>query len=98
MKFKTYKNMIARPYYVCADIEAILSPYVDEKANKQEERIAEIPEQYAKQNIAVKIRSPIRRIAVHKPIAVCLYLVCTFDTSKNKLWRYVGEDCIIKMF
>ena len=32
MKFKNYKNMLERPYYVCADIEAILSPYVDEKA------------------------------------------------------------------
>ena len=97
MKFKNYKNMLERPYYVCADIEAILSPYVDEKANKQEELSAKIIEHYAKQNITVKIRAPTRRVALHKPTAACLYLVCTFDSTKNKLWHYVGEECIINM-
>ena len=40
-------------------------------------------EEYAKQGIIAKITSPTRRIATHKPIAVCLYLVCTFDSSKK---------------
>ena len=83
MKFKNYKNMLERPYYVCADIEATLSPYVDEKANEQEKHIANVIEEYAKQGISAKIRPPTRRIAKHKPIAVCLYLVCTFDSSKK---------------
>ena len=31
------------------------------------------------------------------PNSVCLYIVCTYDSSKNELWSYVGEDCVVKM-
>ena len=25
------------------------------------------------------------------------YLVCTYDNTKNRLWSYVGKDCITEM-
>jgi hypothetical protein len=37
------------------------------------------------------------RIARHEPNSACIYLVCTYDNSKNRLWTYVGEDCIVQM-
>ena len=36
-------------------------------------------------------------IAKHKPNSACIYLVCTYDSSKNRLWHYVGEDCVEQM-
>jgi hypothetical protein len=37
------------------------------------------------------------RVARHEPNSACIYLVCTYDSSKNRLWTYVGEDCIVQM-
>jgi CRISPR/Cas system CMR-associated protein Cmr1 (group 7 of RAMP superfamily) len=37
------------------------------------------------------------KIAKHEPNSACVYLVCTHDPSKNKLWHYVGTDCVEKM-
>ena len=37
------------------------------------------------------------RIARHEPNSMGLYLVCTYDYSKNRLWKYVGEDCVDKL-
>ena len=36
---------------------------------------------------------------LHKHIAnsCCYYFVCTYDSSKNKLMTFVGNDCIYKM-
>jgi hypothetical protein len=33
----------------------------------------------------------------HEPNSACFYLVCTYDNTKNRLWSYVGEDCITEM-
>ena len=37
------------------------------------------------------------RIARHEPNSQAFYLVCTCDYSKNRLWKYVGEDCAEKL-
>ena len=37
------------------------------------------------------------RIARHEPSSQAFYLVCTHDYSKNRLWEYVGEDCVEKL-
>ena len=37
------------------------------------------------------------KIAKHEANSACIYLVCTFDPSRNRLWHYVGVDCIEKM-
>jgi hypothetical protein len=37
------------------------------------------------------------KIARHEANSACFYLVCTFDTSRNRLWKHVGTDCIEKM-
>ena len=37
------------------------------------------------------------KIAKHEANSACIYLVCTFDPSRNRLWHYVGTDCIEKM-
>jgi hypothetical protein len=34
------------------------------------------------------------RITRHEPNSVCVHFVCTYDSSKNRLWTYVGEDCV----
>ena len=36
------------------------------------------------------------RIARHEPNSICFYFVCTYDYSKNRLWRHIGEDCVEK--
>ena len=36
------------------------------------------------------------RIARHGPNSMCFHLVCTYDYSKNRLWKHVGEDCVEK--
>ena len=33
----------------------------------------------------------------HKPNSVALYLVCSYDNTKNELSSCVGEDCVSKL-
>ena len=33
-------------------------------------------------------------ISRHEPNSVCVHFVCTYDSSKNRLWSYVGLDCV----
>ena len=76
MKFTNHKNKLERPYYVIADIEALVCEYCDEAADK---KIQELKEKSEGQ----PVKEPGRKIAKHKPIAVCLYLVCTYDNTKK---------------
>ena len=46
---------------------------------------------------AILKESASRRLTRHVPNSVCLYIVCTYDSSKNELWSYVGKDCVVKM-
>ena len=39
----------------------------------------------------------IEKLAMHKANSACFYFVCTFDNSRNRLWHYVGEDCVYQM-
>jgi hypothetical protein len=39
----------------------------------------------------------IEKLAMHKANSACFYFVCTFDSSRNRLWYYVGEDCVYQM-
>ena len=34
------------------------------------------------------------KIARHEANSACFYFVCTFDTSRNRLWKHVVPDCI----
>ena len=38
-----------------------------------------------------------RKVAMQKPNSTYIYLVCTYDNTKNKKWRFVGDDCIVEM-
>ena len=46
---------------------------------------------------AIFKESSSRRLTRHVPNSGCLYIVCTYDSNKNELWSYVGEDCVVKM-
>lgn len=37
------------------------------------------------------------KIAFHEPNSACCYFVCTFDSSRNKLYKFIGRDCVINM-
>jgi hypothetical protein len=37
------------------------------------------------------------KIARHEPNSACAYFVCTFDSSRNKLYKFEGRDCVINM-
>ena len=37
------------------------------------------------------------KIAVHEPNSACAYFVCTFDSSRNKLYKFVGNNCVINL-
>ena len=38
-----------------------------------------------------------KKIHEHKVNSCCFYFVCTFDSSRNELFTYVGEDCLKEM-
>ena len=35
------------------------------------------------------------KIARHEPNSASCYFVCTFDSSRNKLYTFEGRDCVI---
>ena len=37
------------------------------------------------------------KIAKHVANSAMFYFVCTYDNSKNKLYTFEGEDCVVKM-
>ena len=37
------------------------------------------------------------KVSRHEPNSACFYLVCTYDSSKNRLWASVGKDCATEM-
>ena len=37
------------------------------------------------------------KIAKHEPNSAAAYFVCTFDSSRNKLYKFEGRDCVINM-
>ena len=81
MTFTNHKNKLERPYIVYADIEATLTPYKHER----------------KGNAKGEIVTNGEKVALHKANSACLYIVCTYDSSKNRLWTSVGDNCIIDM-
>jgi hypothetical protein len=34
---------------------------------------------------------------MHKANSACCYFVCTFDSSRNKLYEFIGENCVIEL-
>ena len=36
------------------------------------------------------------KIARHEPNSASCYFVCTFDSSRNKLWNFEGSDCVVR--
>ncbi len=34
---------------------------------------------------------------MHKANSACCYFVCTFDSSTNKLYDVIGENCVIEL-
>ena len=34
---------------------------------------------------------------MHKANSACCYVVCTFDSSRNKLNEFIGEKCVIEL-
>ena len=38
-----------------------------------------------------------KKIHEHKVNSCCFYFVCTFDSSRNELFTYVGDDCLKEM-
>ena len=37
------------------------------------------------------------KIQMHKANSACCYFVCTYDSSRNKLYEIVGESCVIEL-
>jgi len=37
------------------------------------------------------------KVARHEPNSAAAYFVCTFDNSRNKLYKFEGRDCVINM-
>ena len=37
------------------------------------------------------------KIAKHEPNSAMCYFVCTFDSSRNKLYKFEGRDCVLNM-
>ena len=37
------------------------------------------------------------KIARHEPNSASCYFVCTFDSSRNKLYTFEGRDCVINL-
>jgi hypothetical protein len=38
-----------------------------------------------------------KKIHMHKANSACCYFVCTFDSSRNKLYNFIGENCVIDL-
>ena len=38
-------------------------------------------------------------IKIHKHIANsdCCYFVCTFESSRNKLYEFIGDKCVVEL-
>jgi hypothetical protein len=34
---------------------------------------------------------------MHKANSACCYVVCTFDSSRNQLYNFIGENCVIEL-
>ena len=37
------------------------------------------------------------KLALHEPNSACAYSVCTFDSSRNRLYKFEGRDCVMNM-
>ena len=37
------------------------------------------------------------KFARHVANSACFYFVCSYDSSKNRLWHSVGENCVQEM-
>ena len=37
------------------------------------------------------------KIHMHKANSTCCYFVCTFDSSRNKLYEFIGDKCVIEL-
>ena len=37
------------------------------------------------------------QIHMHKATSACCNVVCTFDSSRNKLYEFIGENCVIEL-
>ena len=37
------------------------------------------------------------KISRHKANSACCYFVCTYDSSRNKLYEFIGENCVIDL-
>ena len=36
------------------------------------------------------------KIQMRKATSACCYVVCTFDSSRNKLYEFIGEKCVVE--
>jgi hypothetical protein len=39
----------------------------------------------------------LKKIHIHKANSACCYFVCTFDSSRNKLYNFIGDNCVIDL-
>ena len=37
------------------------------------------------------------QLNLHKANSACCYFVCTLDSSRNKLYEFIGENCVIEL-
>lgn len=52
---------------------------------------------YADTESTLKQTADKNKIQKHIINSCCFYFVCTFDSSRNKLYTFVGDDCLKKM-
>jgi hypothetical protein len=38
-----------------------------------------------------------KKIHMHKANSACCYFVCTFGSSRNQLYNFIGENCVIEL-
>ena len=81
--------MLERPFTVYADFECSLCE-VDDKPTEIEATETETTET---EDTEIKGK----KMAIHKANSACFYFVCSFDSSRTKLWHSTGDNCVVDM-
>ena len=52
---------------------------------------------YADLESSLILTGETQKIHMHKANSACCYVVCTFDSSRNKVYEFIGENCVVEL-